>query len=105
MLFSLYGSKAEDILYIAKNEDAYEKINNNFLYIKAMIIYSVRYEYVKKPLDFLLRRVPMLLLNKKESLSSLEYITSVISSCLKWNKKRYEQELYITRDIIQKGSF
>ena len=105
MMVGLYGDKTFELLKIAKEEDGYEKINKNFLYIKAQIIYAVRNEYVQKPLDFMCRRIPLLLLNKKEALSSLIYVTSILATLFDWDEKKYIEELNSARDCIEQKRF
>lgn len=105
MLNNLYGDQMSKVLEIAKEENAYEKISENCLYIKAQIMYSVRFEYVKRPLDFLSRRTPILLLNIKVAMSCLEYVTKVISEMLLWDKTKYLEELENAKVKIKESRF
>lgn len=86
MLKNLYGGNIYKVIQIAEEFNAYEKINKNYLYIKAQIIYAIKYEYVKMPLDFLARRIRLAFLNKKECFNSIEYVTNVICDYNNYDK-------------------
>jgi len=71
-LISLYGDRAEDILQIAKNEVGFEYLDEKYKILKAEYIYAQRHEYVKKPEDFVSRRVCISFVDHDEEKKLLE---------------------------------
>ncbi len=77
-LTSLYGDRVFKIINIAKKE-GFDFIDKKHKILKAEILYCIRYEYVKKPFDFLTRRVMLSYTDEKES----KKITNDISTIIK----------------------
>jgi glycerol-3-phosphate dehydrogenase len=91
-LLSFYGDRAEEILKIANKEDAAEKIDEKYDIIKAELLYAIRYEYVKKPMDFIERRTSVALIDKENAKKILDRILMILKNELSWNKAKYVDE-------------
>ncbi len=87
-LLSFYGDRALCIAEIAKNK-GFEPINENYPVLKAEIHYSVEKEFVKKPLDFLVRRVNLGLIDKEAAKSSLLMVCKELQDIFGWSEKEY----------------
>ncbi|NPA74184.1 MAG: FAD-dependent oxidoreductase [Epsilonproteobacteria bacterium] len=73
-LVSLYGDRAVDILKIAKEEAGFGYLDEKYKILKAEYIYSQRYEYVKKPIDFVSRRACISFVDRVEEKKILDKI-------------------------------
>ena len=86
-LITLYGSNATAVLNLANELDNFELINRNLPYLKAEIIYCIENEFVKKPIDFLSRRIGLCFIDKKASLSCVDVVCEEMAKLYNWNKK------------------
>lgn len=77
-LLSLYGDRALKVIEIAKEEGFY-MIDDKYKILKAEILYCMRYEYIKKPQDFLTRRILLEYTDKKEADRLLDSVATVIA--------------------------
>ena len=101
-LIELYGDKAIDVLDVARKFNSFDLICNDLPYLKAEVIYSIKYEFVKKPIDFLARRIGLCFLDKEKSLSCVKVVCEVMSIILIWDKERIKKEIYETQSLISK---
>jgi len=101
-LLALYGDKAIDVLDVARKFNTYDLISKDLPYLKAEVIYSIKYEFVKKPIDFLARRISLCFLDKEKSLSCVKIVCEVMSIILIWDKNRIKKEIYETQSLISK---
>lgn len=88
-LNSLYGDKSEAVLSCSKN---IKKLHKNYEYINAEVIYSIKEEFVKKPLDFLVRRTTLALIDKKAAKNILKEVVKIMSEELSWSKEQTLKE-------------
>lgn len=88
-LVSLYGDKTSLVLS-SGNKDEY--INKNYLYTHAELMYCLEYEFVKKPLDFLVRRTSLALIDKDAAKESLDTVVNIMALYFKWNDEKKENE-------------
>lgn len=91
-LITLYGSNATQVLNLANNLDNFELINKNLPYLKIEIIYCIENEFVKKPIDFLSRRLGLCFVDKKASLSCVDVVCSEMGKLYNWDMNRLEKE-------------
>ncbi len=77
-LISLYGDKAIDILKIAQDEVGYEYIDEKYKILKAEYIYAKRYEFVKKPIDFVSRRSCISFIDQNEEKKVLDKLNELL---------------------------
>lgn len=100
-LLSLYGDKAENVLLSVKR---LEILHPKYFYTNAEIIYCIREEFVKKPLDFLVRRSSLALIDKQASKDILEKVVQIMSTELLWSeekiKKEYDEAIKILNTFI-----
>lgn len=62
--------------------------------------YSIKYEYTRTPLDFLLRRTRFTFVDAKEALRALEGTVEVMASELNWDEKKKNYELAMAKGYI-----
>lgn len=88
-LIKMYGDKA---LVVAKSVNSIKKLHPNYLITNAEVVYSIKNEFVKKPLDFLVRRTTLALIDKKASIEILEEVLTIIKTELLWDEEKLEKE-------------
>ena len=101
-LITLYGNNATIVLNIANELNSFELIHQNLPYLKAEIIYCLEYEFVKKPIDFLSRRLGICFINKNAAIDCVETVCSEMGKLFNWNDKKIENEIYECKEFIYK---
>jgi len=99
-----YGMHLDNVIKIYLSDPSMQKIVPGYNMIStADIIYSIRYEMALKLEDFLMRRSIAGNIGMPDK-KSLEFIASVMSKELKWNKKDKESMItkYIKNHSLQK---
>jgi glycerol-3-phosphate dehydrogenase len=77
-LVERYGDQASKILKIATEENAEERLHKDLEISKAELLYTIRYEYVRKPLDFIVRRVNLGLIDQEDAQKLLPPVLLVL---------------------------
>ncbi len=103
-LISFYGDRTEKIIEIANKENSYEQISiDEYDIIKAELIYTIRYEYVKKPMDFIERRRSLALIDKKGAKKILDKVLSIMKNELSWNEAKYVNEKKEALELLERA--
>ena len=102
-LKTLYGSSCTQILNIANEKDNFELINPNLPYLKAQIAYCITYEFVKKPIDFLSRRISLCFINKKLALDCVDAVCDEMGNLLSWDEEMIIKEKFECKEYINKN--
>jgi len=89
-LLQRYGDQAFKVIEIASQENAGEQLHESIEVTKAELIYCIRYEFVRKPLDFIVRRINIGLLDQEKAREILYRVSTVL-----------KEELEIPDDKIQ----
>ncbi len=89
-LYKLYGDNA---LKVYKSVEKVEKLHSNYHYTNAEVVYCIENELVKKPLDFIVRRTTIALIDRKVAIEILEKVLIIMQNEFSWN----ENELNINR--------
>lgn len=101
-LLTLYGGKVLDVIKIAQENKSFELIDKELPYIKAEVIYSLRYEFVKEPIDFLARRILICFLDKKAALRCVENVCKIMAYELSWSEEKLKIKIEETNKTIEK---
>ncbi len=88
-LIKTYGTKALVVVDFIK-EYGDDKIHKNYPVAKAEIYYALKYEFVKKPLDFLVRRIGLGLIDTDAAKESLFAVSSVLQKSFGWSDEVYK---------------
>ncbi len=88
-LVSLYGDKALEVYESVEN---IVKLHENYTYTNAELIYCIKNEFVQKPLDFLVRRTALALIDKKVARDVLEQVLLIMKNELFWDDNRVNIE-------------
>ncbi len=96
-LYSMYGDKAEDVANTCEKEI----LHKDYMHSKAELLYCIREEFVKKPLDFLVRRSSLALIDTKASLEVLDRVVDIMKDELKWSEEKAKQELEEAKHLLQ----
>jgi len=83
-LLKTYGTQAIVVLDFVKRYGS-EKIHEKYPFFKAEIYYSVEYEFVKTPLDFLVRRINLGLIDLDVTKESLKRVAMVLKEVFGWS--------------------
>ncbi|MCF0056447.1 glycerol-3-phosphate dehydrogenase/oxidase [Dyadobacter sp. CY356] len=100
-LVSKYGSKASEIGKLVTGDPALgERLDSNYPYIKAEIIYTVRHEMAITPRDVLARRIRMEITDWNATLKCLPEVADLMAAELGWSSilkekhvREYSQEI------------
>lgn len=102
-LIRTYGSLSLKVsLYI--EEYGAEKILDDYDLLKAEVYYAIDHEFVKEPLDFIVRRSNLGLVDIKAAKASLETVASILGEKFSWSdvvhiKKLQEAERILNNSI------
>ena len=88
-LISLYGDKAQDVI---DKVSSIKKLHKNYSYTNAEVIYCIKEEFVKKPLDYLVRRSSLVLIDKKAAKDILDEVLTLMSKELNWDELKIKEE-------------
>jgi glycerol-3-phosphate dehydrogenase len=93
-LLAKYGSRAARIGdLVVENADWREKIHSDYPYIRAEVIYAVRYEMAVTPRDFLARRVRMEITDWKATLNCTSIVADLMSDELGWSEYEMNNQI------------
>ena len=96
----LYGDNAIKILTMADERKSFDLLDDNLPYLKAQIEYSIKEEFVKKPIDFLSRRVGLCFINKELSLKLVFSVCEEMARIFSWSEEEKNKEIEECRDFI-----
>ena len=94
-LLSLYGDKSKKVLKCTKDV---ELLHKDYLYTKAEVIYCIKEEYVQKPLDYIVRRSTLALIDIKAAKEILNQVVEIMAEELSWDEAKIKNE---TKDANQ----
>ncbi len=96
-LICMYGDKADKVV---KSVPSIEKLHSNYDYINAEVIYCIKEEFVKKPVDFLARRSNIALIDIEASKEMLDKVLVLMKKELKWDDEKVAKEREFTLRIL-----
>lgn len=99
-LLKLYGDKADGI---AALDDFGERLSEDTDYLKAEVEWAVREEWALKPADFLVRRIPLALLDSEAASALAEAVAGVMARLLGWNSERSRREVTAACELLAKA--
>ena len=102
-LIKLYGDNALKIASMAKNEVGYDFIDDKYHILKAELIYTIRHEYVKKPLDFIIRRANLGLIDKNESIKTVKKVSDILAKELGYDYDFSENLYNESINLLEEG--
>lgn len=83
-----------------ENQLSYQSFDEPFTI--AELKYSLKYEYIRTPIDFLARRTRLAFLNAREALSAVDGVVEIMSKELKWTPAISEKMRADAQDYIGK---
>ena len=99
-LITFYGDKAIEVANLAKKINKYELINKDLPFIKAEVIYTIEYEFVKKPIDFLARRISLCFIDKAKALSCVKEVCLLMANEFNWSEEEITKHIDETNKEI-----
>lgn len=105
-LVGKYGSKAVEIgKLVEENPDLKSKLDDNYPYIQAEVIYTVRQEMAMRPRDILARRIRLEITDWQATLACLPVVTTLMGKELGWEPqdqqrimREYQEEIAYFRE-------
>ena len=88
-LISMYGDNASKVY---NSMQKIEKLHEDYSYINAEVVYCIKNEFVQKPLDFLVRRTTLALIDKTAAKEILEKVLIIMQEELSWDENRLNGE-------------
>jgi len=99
-LIHMYGDKAKDVV---KCSSKIEKLHPDYSYINAEVIYCIKKEFVKKPMDFLVRRSSLALIDLEAAKDMLDKVLALMKEELSWNQIQTDKERENALDVLNKA--
>ena len=96
-LFRLYGDQSIEILNSIKKPDF---LSEKYYITKEELLYTLKNEWVKKPLDFIVRRTQTALIDREEAKKMLQKTTEIMGEFLKWDKNKTDNEFQEALEIL-----
>jgi len=96
-LIARYGDRAAKILEIAGRENASMPLHPDLQISKAELLYGIRYEYVRKPLDFIVRRINLGLIDQRLAKQLVKPTSDILQNHFGWEpavRETIEKEAY-----------
>jgi len=84
-LLSQYGDRLEKVLASVEN---LEFLKEGHPYTNAELIYTIKEEFVVKPMDFLVRRCNVALIDIKTSIEILDKVVEIMKNELSWSEEK-----------------
>jgi len=101
-LLKTYGTGALVVAdFIRRYGD--DKIHKDYPVLRAEIYYAVEYEFVKCPLDFLVRRVNLGLIDLNAARNSLQKVTFVLKELFGWSDEVYDLKIKEASTLLSEG--
>jgi len=91
-LLKTYGTQAIVVADFIKRYGA-DKIHKDYPVLEAEIYYAVEHEFVKSPLDFLVRRVNLGLIDLNATRESLQKVAFVLKKLFGWSDDMYDLKI------------
>ncbi len=103
-LLERYGDQAIKIAMLAQKKGLKKELHKIFPFIEAEVYYAVQYEYAKKPMDIIFRRISIGFVNKQIAKEILSHVTKIMSTILSWDNettlKEYQEALKELNEIL-----
>ncbi len=98
-LISFYGDCALEVFkYIEKFGEV--KLHDDYPYLEAEVYYSIDYEFTKKPLDFLVRRLGLGLVDKQAAIDCVHKVSLIYKDIFNWTQEEYSMYLEESKTIL-----
>ncbi|MGB7402487.1 MAG: FAD-dependent oxidoreductase [Arcobacter sp.] len=88
-LIKMYGDKASDVLSCTKK---IQRLHKDYAHTNAELIYTIKEEFVQKPMDYIVRRTSLALIDKKAAKEILDKVLEIMQKELNWDEKRVNIE-------------
>lgn len=88
-LLSQYGDKIDDVL---SSCEKIEYLTIGEPYTNAEVIYTIKKEFVKKPMDYLVRRCNVALIDKNVAIKILDSVINIMKIEFDWNDEKVIKE-------------
>lgn len=93
-LVKKYGSRAGEVAKLAVSDpDLKNKLDARYPYIKAEVVYTVRYEMAVTPRDILARRIRLEITDWKATLRALPMVAELMATELGWDQETKENQI------------
>ncbi len=93
-----YGTKATEVLEISSLT---ERIHQDYPFIKAEIIYTIRKEMVGSLRDFFARRTRMELMDWQETLKSTDVVAEIMATELCWSETQKQSNIDTYKNLLK----
>ncbi len=101
-LYGSYGALAADVAQFCQGELA-DRLVPPHPYLKGEVLYAVRYEMALSPLDFLERRIPLALLDRRGAQVAAPVVLEMMAQELGWSQARVAHERSELSDLLECG--
>lgn len=84
-LYHSYGTNSFRVAKLGEEMKLNERIHPDYPFIKAELLFAIKYEMAEKPTDVICRRIPIAFLNKKVAIEILPEVVEMMAKEKKWN--------------------
>lgn len=96
-LHTMYGDQSKAVCACSKK---IERLHPEYAYINAEVIYTIKNEFVQKPIDFLVRRSILALIDTKAAKEILDAVLELMKDELGWDERKVNEERVATLELL-----
>lgn len=102
-LLKKYGTRAEEVLQIITphNQELKDRIHQNYPFINAEVIYTIRQEMACSLRDFFARRTRLELMDWRATSESIEKVAELMANELKWSDTHKRENITAYKTLIK----
>ncbi len=101
-LIRTYGSQAVVVMDFIKKYGS-DRIHEDYPVLVAEIYYCIEYEFIKGPLDFLVRRIGLGLIDLNTARESLDKVVSILQESFGWSDETSNSKLEEASKLLNEG--
>ncbi|WP_457605981.1 glycerol-3-phosphate dehydrogenase/oxidase [Nitratifractor sp.] len=102
-LYAHYGDRSPEIFTAADNPKARARLHPDHPATEEELRYTIRHERVRKPLDFLVRRSNLALVDRRAAIEALPRVCAIMAEALEWSPTSASERGQEARELLEHG--
>ncbi len=102
-LYRHYGDRSPRILETEHLHQASARLHSDHPATEGELLYTLRHEYVRKPLDFLIRRCNLAMIDRSAALAALPRVVEIMGRELGWDADTAAKQSAEARERLEEG--
>ncbi|HKL27512.1 MAG TPA: FAD-dependent oxidoreductase [Desulfuromonadales bacterium] len=99
-LHHAYGDQASKVAELAR-QGLGRRLHAEHPFLQAEVLYAVRHEFAQRPLDVLVRRTALALVDNQAAQMALPRVIELMAEELAWDEKRQKQEIRLAMSRLE----